>query len=101
MLPKKVGVLNSWDDLSKRWQLGFESFDGHLEVAAEHLQVIEATKTGKTGKAMPRQEWSCEMCLGHFLETQVGGLNMSECFFFFFFVSWGVWGKDQRYNPDI
>ena len=40
----EVGVINSWDSSSRRWQVGFETFDGHLDVAAEHLQVWAAAR---------------------------------------------------------
>lgn len=63
-----VGVLNSWDSFSQRWQVGFESFDGHLDVSAEHLHICEA----KRAVAAPeRQDLCCEMCLGHFLGMQL------------------------------
>eukprot|EP00913_Durusdinium_trenchii_P004426 g4105.t1 len=43
-----VGVINSWDSSSRRWQVGFETFDGHLDVAAEHLQARGETCPSKS-----------------------------------------------------
>ncbi|CAK9002399.1 Hypothetical protein (Fragment) [Durusdinium trenchii] len=71
-----VGVINSWDSSSRRWQVGFETFDGHLDVAAEHLQVWAAEKASKASK--PQEAASCEMCLGRFLESQVVMLPCPE-----------------------
>ena len=62
-----VGILNSWDGGSQRWQVGFESFDGHLDVSAENLQLCSEKPEGH----MQREELQCEMCLGHFLEAQL------------------------------
>ncbi|CAJ1449806.1 unnamed protein product, partial [Effrenium voratum] len=63
-----VGVLNAY--AGSRWQLGFETFDGHIDVGAEHLQVCQACQE----PPRHREELSCEMCLGHFLEMQVMSL---------------------------
>ena len=62
----QVGVLNSWDSTSQRWQVGFESFDGHLDVAAENLQLCNERRENTQ-----RQDLCCEMCLGHFLAAQL------------------------------
>ncbi|CAJ1417206.1 unnamed protein product [Effrenium voratum] len=62
-----VGVLNAY--AGSRWQLGFETFDGHIDVGAEHLQVVDSKEPPRH-----REELSCEMCLGHFLEMQVMSL---------------------------
>ncbi|CAE7675544.1 desi2, partial [Symbiodinium sp. CCMP2456] len=67
-----IGVLGSFDGSSRRWQVGFETFDGHLEIGAEHLHVCAQRKGPEAREKAPRREGlSCEMCLGQFLETQI------------------------------
>eukprot|EP00438_Fugacium_kawagutii_P026741 Skav205687 [mRNA] locus=scaffold2655:74023:94641:- [translate_table: standard] len=63
---RHVGVLNSWDSSSQRWQVGFESFDGHLDVSAENLQLCNEKHS-----SAPKEQLCCEMCLGRFLESQL------------------------------